>query len=231
MSGETTRTIRPMLRQRKLTKRQVETLQAIRAHIKEWGMPPTRIQLARTLGVKSDSTATAHLAALERRGYVELLPGQDRGIRLLREGTPILALDDIAKGATGNATTPQAPAATTRMASIDAVWLRFEHTPDYLVVVDGDSMNRVGLKSGDMVAVRKNPDPREGEVVIARTGSNVTLRRYHRTEAGRIELRPESTNPEHKTLHVDPDNEDFEIAGVVVGAIIGPPGSETDIRA
>ena len=114
------------------------------------------------------------------------------------------------------------------MNKIESVWLRFEQTPDYLVVVQGDSMNRVGLKSGDMVAIRQDPDPREGDVVIARIGPDITLKRFHRTQAGVIELQPQSTNPEHKTLYVEPDNEDFEIVGVVIGAIIGPSRDETD---
>ena len=222
-------TMRPStVRASNLTERQAETLEAIRAHIEKWGMPPSRNELARTLGLKFHSSVNAHLKALARKGWVELIPSMDRGIRLLREGTPILALDDVPTVAAGNPMLAEESEAATRMNNIEAVWLRFDQTPDYLVVVQGDSMNKVGLKSGDVVAIRQHPDPREGDIVIARIGSDVTLKRYHRAQAGVIELQPQSTNPEHETLYVEPDNEDFEIVGIVVGAIIGPPRDETD---
>ena len=211
-----------------LTERQVETLEAIRSHIERWGMPPSRNELARTLGLKFHSSVDVHLKALARKGWVELIPSMDRGIRLLREGTPILALDDVPAVSAGNPTPAEELETATRMNNIKAVWLRFEQTPDFLVVVQGDSMNRVGLKSGDMVAIRQIPEPREGDVVIARIGTDVTLKRYHRTLAGVIELRPQSTNPEHKTICVKPDKEDFEIVGVVVGAIVGSPRDQVD---
>ena len=152
----------------------------------------------------------------------------DRGIRLLRDGAPILALDDVPTVAAGNPRLAEETRPTKRMNTIESVWRRFEQTPDYLVIVQGDSMDRVGLKSGDVVAIRHHPDPREGDVVIARIGPDITLKRFHRTQTGMIELQPQSTNPEHKTLYVEPDNEDFEIVGIVVGAIIGPPRDETD---
>ena len=231
MSRDDVNTRPSTVRASSLTERQAETLAAIRAHIERWGMPPSRNELAKTLGLKFHSSVDAHLKALARKGWVELIPSMDRGIRLLREGTPVLALDDVATVAAGNPMLAEEPGAATRMNNIESVWLRFEQTPDYLVVVQGDSMNRVGLKSGDMVAIRQDPDPREGDVVIARIGPDITLKRYHRTHAGGIELQPQSTNPEHETICVDPASEDFEIVGVVIGAIIGPPRDETDDAA
>ena len=85
-----------------LTERQTKTLAAIRAHIERWGMPPSRNELARTLGLKFHSSVDAHLKALARKRWIELIPTMDRGIRLLREGTPVLALDDVPTVAAGN---------------------------------------------------------------------------------------------------------------------------------
>ena len=76
-----------------------------------------------------------------------------------------------------------------------------------------------------MVAVRRDPDPREGDVVIARIGGEITLERYHRARDC-VERHPESHNPEHEIIRVDPDTDNFEIAGVVVGAVIGTPRGE-----
>ena len=82
-------------------------------------------------------------------------------------------------------------------------------------------MDRVGYRSGDIVAVKRNPDPGDAEVVIARIGPEMTLKCFHRAGRDRIELQPRSNNPEHKAILIDPTTPDWEIVGVVVGAMIG----------
>ena len=89
------------------------------------------------------------------------------------------------------------------------------------MIVNGDSMDRVGSRSGDIVAVRRNPEPDEGDVVIARIGQEITLKCFHRAGRNRIELQPRSSNPEHKPIVIDGTTADWEIVGVVVGAMIG----------
>ena len=85
----------------------------------------------------------------------------------------------------------------------------------------GDSMDLAlaGFRSGDVVAVREGGDPRNGDVVIARIGEEITLKRFYRNPEN-VELQPISSNPEHGTIRVD-SLSDFEISGIVVGAIIG----------
>ena len=82
-------------------------------------------------------------------------------------------------------------------------------------------MSCVGYRSGDIVAVKQNPDPREGDIVIARIGTEITLKCFHRPNETRVELRPRSTNPEHRPIVIDEHTPDWEIVGVVVGAMIG----------
>ena len=67
----------------------------------------------------------------------------------------------------------------------------------------------------------RNPEPSEGEVVIARIGQEITLKCFHRAGPDRIELQPRSSNPEHTALAIDKTTPDWEIVGVVVGAMIG----------
>ena len=78
-------------------------------------------------------------------------------------------------------------------------------------------------RSGDTVAVRKECEPRDGELVVARIGPEITLKRFHQISDECIELKPESKNPRHETIRIDPTTEDFQIVGVVVGAIVGTP--------
>ena len=57
--------------------------------------------------------------------------------------------------------------------------------------------------------------------MVAGIGEDITLKRYHRENGyGSIELQPVRSNAKHSTVRIDGPS-DFEISGVVVGAIIG----------
>ena len=87
--------------------------------------------------------------------------------------------------------------------------------------VEGDSLDRVGFHSGDVLAVRRNSEPHDKDIVVARIGEEVVVKRYRRTGRKTIELQPDSHNPEHKAIRITPETIDFEIFGTVVGAIVG----------
>lgn len=82
----------------------------------------------------------------------------------------------------------------------------------------GGSLNREGLRSGDTVALRTEPEPRDGDRMVARFGQEMTLKRFRRVSEECIKFEPESTNPEHETFRIDPTTEDFEIVSMVVPA-------------
>ena len=68
-----------------LTRRQQQILDLIRNTIEQTGMPPTRADICEFFGFRSPTAAEDHLRALDRKGYIELLPGRSRGIRLVLE--------------------------------------------------------------------------------------------------------------------------------------------------
>jgi repressor LexA len=78
------------------------------------------------------------------------------------------------------------------------------------------SMRDAGIMDGDLLAVQKAKDAKNGQIVVARLGDEVTVKRFRRTKAG-IELIPE--NPDFQTLVVPPEATDFELEGVAVGLI------------
>lgn len=79
------------MRAENLTDRQHEVLE----HIRRRGMPPSRRELAQSLGLGFASAVNYHLRALERKRWIELTPGMDRGISYLREGTPVFDPDQL----------------------------------------------------------------------------------------------------------------------------------------
>ena len=145
----------------------------------------------------------------------------DRGIQLLREGAPILDADELPAVAAGNPIVAFDQPEPARLHDFDSLSERFEAPPDWFVRVEGDSLDRVGFHSGDVLAVRRNSEPHDKDIVVARIGEEVVVKRYRRTGRKTIELQPDSHNPEHKAIRITPDTIDFEIVGTVVGAIVG----------
>ena len=204
----------------KLTERQGRALDLIRRHLKMRGIPPSRSELAHGLGVRHQASVDQVLSALARKGWLKLLPGVDRGMRLLREGAPVLDPDQLPEVAAGPPIVAEEQAPP-RLHDYDSVVEQFESRPDYYLRVTGDSLDKVGFHTGDVVAVKRTPEANDGDVVVARIGPEIVLKRYCRKSQTRIELQPESTNPEHEPIVIEPQTEDFEIIGVVVGAIVG----------
>lgn len=200
---------------RNLSERQRETLDFIRKYVTERGVAPSRPEIAAALGLTHKSTVDAHLSALMKKGWIELRPGSPRNIRLLREQLPVIVAGPIAAGEailTESRVTRQVPRAVAEM---------FSPAPSYFLEVQGSSMNKLGLTTGTIVAIRRSDTPRNRDVVVARIDDAVTLKRFIRKDAQHIELRPESTDPEHQVIEVDLAKDEFHVDGVAVGALIG----------
>jgi len=190
-----------------LTARQSEILDAIRRYMAAERRPPSRPELARILGIASTNGVFKHLAALEKKGAIELSPGSARGIRIKHEGLPLIGR----------------VAAGSPMLAIENHLGRFPIDPslfnpraDYLLQVRGLSMRDEGILDGDWLVVHRTSEARNGQLVIARIGDDVTVKRY-KARGHRAELIP--ANPDFKTVVVDLERDAFAIEGVAVGVI------------
>ena len=201
-----------------LTRRQRETLDAIRAAIRRHGYPPSRRELARALGIGHAQSVSEHLTALQKKGYIDLVADVNRGIRLLEDAeVPLVDLiSPIGEVAAGQPI-PADDRIVSRIPSVVAE--QFSPRPDYFLTVRGDSMDRVGLHDGDIVGVRATPEAGNGEIVVARFGDEVTLKRFRRVDTRHVELHPDSHNPEHQVMHIDLAKHIIHVDGVVVGHI------------
>ena len=199
-----------------LTERQEQVLETIRAHIREHGVPPNRVEIAHKLGLADASSVTGHLKRLQETGRIQLLGRTPRGIRVLDEAVPLVRpLAEVAAG------TPIVCDAHIVERVPAAVAHRFRPRPDYLLTVRGDSMDRTGLRDGDIVAIHRTPEAQSGQVVVARFGDEVTLKRFVRIDDRHVELRPESHNPIHRVMKLDLAKHILQIEGIAVGALIG----------
>jgi repressor LexA len=192
-----------------LTARQAEILDLIRAYVADEGCPPTRAEIADSLGFRSPNAAEDHLRALERKGYIELVPGASRGIRLLEEdyglpvvgrvaaGEPILAEQNIEDYCQVEPHT-------------------FRPVADYLLRVRGDSMRDIGILDGDLLAVHRTRHAENGQVVVARLDDDVTVKRF-RQRGAVVRLLPE--NPDYEPIRVDLREQELVIEGLAVGVL------------
>lgn len=213
----------------KLTARQQQIFELIQRAITTTGAPPTRAEIANELGFKSANAAEEHLQALARKGVIELVSGTSRGIRL-RAGAirtmnesrlhqfslPLQSLAQLVLPLVGRVAAGLPILATEHIEQTFSFGAgMFEKQPDYLLKVRGMSMRDIGIIDGDLLAVQQAKDAKNGQIVVARLGDEVTVKRYRRTQ-NLIELVAE--NPDFKTIVVKP-GDPFEIEGLAVGLI------------
>jgi repressor LexA len=191
-----------------LTARQAEILDFIRRHLAEEGRPPTRPELARAFSLSSTNGVQKHLLALAAKGAIALIPNAARGIRLLEEaglplvgsvaaGSPVLAIENVL------GRYPVDPSL-------------FNPRADYLLQVRGLSMRDEGILDGDWLVVHRTREAKSGQLVVARLGNDVTVKRL-KLRGSEAELIP--ANPDFQTLHLDLRRDTLEIEGIAVGVI------------
>ena len=191
-----------------LTLRQREILEFIRNTVESLGAPPTRAEIASAFGFASHNAAEEHLKALARKGIIVLEPGSARGIRLVEQlglpligsvaaGSPILAMENVQ-----------------RRYLLDASL--FRPRADFLLRVRGLSMINAGILDGDLLAVHRSSEARNGQIVVARLDDEVTVKRF-RQHGEVIELIAE--NPDFEPIIVDTAARTLAIEGVAVGLI------------
>jgi len=202
----------------RLTPRQRQILDWIRSYLEVAGMPPTRAEIAAGLGFSTPSSAEDHLQALARKGAIEMIPGASRGLRLkdipgiptqgtlpligrVAAGSPILAAEHIEAHYRVDPTL-------------------FAPRADYLLRVRGQSMQDAGILDGDLLAVHRTSEARNGQIVVARLagagGDEVTVKRY-RKRGREIVLLPE--NSAFEPIVIDPRTTPFAIEGIGVGLV------------
>ena len=197
---------------RQLTPRQKEILELIQSFIDEYGMPPTRADIAKELGFKSANAAEEHLRALQKKGVLELVPGASRGIQLKDSLREQMGLPLVGRVAAGSPILAEEHIETHYR--IDQAL--FNPKPHYLLRVQGMSMRDAGILDGDLVAVHRTPEVRSQQIVVARVDDEVTVKRY-RQDGSLVWLLPE--NDEFEPIQVDLNEQTMVIEGVVVGVI------------
>jgi len=203
-----------------LTERQAEILRLVRELTEVSGFPPTRAEIARSMGFRSVNAAEQHLRALEKKGAIEIMSGASRGIRVL-DSRPssrlgrLMELPVIGRVAAGSPMLAEAHLQGRYQLDPNL----FTPRADYLLKVRGLSMRDAGILDGDLLAVHRTHEARSGQIVVARLADEVTVKRYKR-RGNLVQLLPE--NPDFEPIEVDLRRDSLEIEGIGVGVIRSP---------
>jgi repressor LexA len=193
-----------------LTPRQQEILDFIRNSMEVFSMPPTRAEIAGAFGFASPNAAEDHLRALAKKGAITLEPGSARGIRLVEQlGLPLIGT--VAAGS-------PLLAVENRLGNFRIDPALFQPHADYLLRVRGLSMIEAGILDGDLLAVHRTSEASNGQIVVARLGDEVTVKRYKR-RGTMVELIAE--NRDFAPILVNTRKEPLAIEGIAVGLIRG----------
>jgi len=200
-----------------LTEKQKRILDYVRERVQRDGMPPTHDEIMRECNLMSAFGVRQHLRLIRNKGYIELLPGKSRGVRLLREdageqpglreipilgriaaGQPILAEENLD-------------------GSIVVADDMFPRGVLFALRVRGSSMIEVGIRSGDLAIIRQQAEVESGEIAAVLLDNEATLKRFY-ADHGHICLKAE--NDEEADIPVDDRlAPNMRILGLYVGLI------------
>lgn len=217
-----------------LTKRQQQIFDFIVDSMVANSAPPTRVEIAEHFGFKSPNAAEDHLKALDKKGHIELKSGTSRGIVITEQarlGSQLAANDQISSDQSFNlpdfnieslAVVGDVAAGAPIFAdqhvqqylSVDQTL--FADRADFLLKVKGDSMIDIGIFEKDLLAIRKTQVARENDIVVARIGDDVTVKRYQKSGSTILLI---AENEDYDPIEIDLQHDPFAIEGIVVGLI------------
>ena len=196
--------------------RQRQILDFIESEMRTRGYPPSVREIGEAVGLTSTSTVHAHLATLQRLGYLRRDPSKPRAIEVRYDPESGAAVDrrpvrhvpvvgDVAAG-----TDVLAQENVEELLPLPA-----DFTGDgqlFMLRVRGDSMIEAGILDGDYAVVRQDPEPRKGDVVVAGIpGEEATVKTWTR-KGSKVILLP--ANPRFSPIELDPA--DVTVYGKVV---------------
>lgn len=193
---------------KQLTDRQREILDFIESETTDRGYPPSVREIGQAVGLTSPSTVHAHLATLQRNGYLHRDPTKPRAIEVRydpnsgaggHERRPVRHVPLVGDVAAGTDVLAQE--------NVEEVYpVPADLTGDgdlFMLRVRGDSMIEAGIFDGDLVVTRAQPTAEKGEIVVAGIpGDEATVKTYQRRD-GKIVLEP--ANPRLEPMVFDDD--------------------------
>lgn len=178
--------------QGKISTKQSEILDYIKAQIMTKGYPPSVRDICEAVNLKSTSSVHSHLETLEKNGYIRRDPTKPRAIEILDDAFNSCRCDVISIPVVGRVAAGEPLLAVENVESYFP--LPTSDLPNkelFMLIVRGDSMVNMGILDGDQIVVQKQNTASNGDVVVALLEDSVTVKRFYK-ENGYYRLQPEN---------------------------------------
>ena len=194
-----------------LSAKQREILEHIKNVTLSRGYPPTVREIGEAVGLKSSALVHAHLATLEKNGYIRRDPSKPRAIEIVDDEFAITRKEYVQVPIVGRVAAGEPLLAEENISEyfpIPADMLPNEQI--FMLIIRGDSMINAGIFDGDKVIVRQKNTAQNGDIVVALIEDGATVKTFY-NEGDHIRLQPE--NPDYDPIIV----KDVSILGEVIG--------------
>ncbi len=194
-----------------LTRRQREVLDVIRDFIARNGYSPSLEEIGKALALSSVATVHKHVTHLVAKGYARRVWNQNRSVELTAGPDAEVAFRASVIGLLAAG----APIVTVSDGGI--LLLPPDLVPGerkvHALRVAGDSLERIGMRDGDLVVVEERQEARDGETVIASSDGVVVAVATFRREGNRVRLEGDKGDP------LPFSEERFDVRGIVLGLV------------
>ena len=178
--------------QGKITDKQREILEYIKEMILKKGYPPAVREICEAVHLKSTSSVHAHLATLEKNGYIRRDPTKPRAIEIVDDSFYNFRTEVVNVPLVGRVAAGEPILATENIEGYFPVLA--DNLPQgdvFMLHVKGESMINAGILDGDCVIIRQQDTAHNGEIVAALIDDSATIKTFYK-ESGHIRLQPEN---------------------------------------
>lgn len=195
----------------KISTKQKEILEYIKAQIISKGYPPAVREICEAVKLKSTSSVHSHLETLEKNGYIRRDPTKPRAIEIVDDGFNLSRRDLVNIPIVGVVTAGQPILA---VENIEGYFpMPAEDIPNaetFMLRVKGESMINAGIFDGDKILVEKSSTAENGDIVVALIDDSVTVKTFYK-EKDHFRLQPENDTMDPIIV------EELSILGKVIG--------------
>ena len=176
----------------KITDKQREILEYIKAEILNRGYPPAVREICEAVKLKSTSSVHAHLETLEKNGYIRRDPTKPRAIEIVDENFNLTRREMVNVPIGGKVAAGEPIPAVENIENYFPIPAEFmPNEPTFILQVQGESMINAGILDGDYVLVQQQPTANDGDMVVALVDDSATVKTFYK-ENGYYRLQPEN---------------------------------------
>ncbi len=176
----------------KITDKQREILEYIKAEILNKGYPPAVREICEAVKLKSTSSVHAHLETLEKNGYIRRDPTKPRAIEIVDENFNLTRREMVNVPIVGKVAAGEPILAVENIENYFPIPAEFmPNEPTFILQVQGESMINAGILDGDYVLVQQQSTANDGDMVVALVDDSATVKTFYK-ENGYYRLQPEN---------------------------------------